>query len=73
MTADEYAQAACRGTSPSLFFPEQGETITGAVQVCRDRPVRRQCGELGMSEHFGVWGGMSPRARRWVRVARTSA
>jgi WhiB family redox-sensing transcriptional regulator len=56
--------AACRGLDPEMFFPERGESLQPARAVCATCPVRVPCGEYGISEKFGVWGGMSERERR---------
>ena len=55
--------AACRGMATALFFPERGEPPGQARLVCASCPVRTECTQAGMSEHFGVWGGLTERER----------
>ena len=59
-------QAACHGLT-HLFFPEPGGTVNQAKAVCKTCPVIEPCAEAGANEHFGVWGGQSPRQRRLGR------
>jgi len=60
--------AACRGSDPSLFFPEDedGEVVDDAKAVCAVCAVREQCLEYALEarEEYGVWGGTTPRERR---------
>lgn len=64
-------QAACKGTDPDLWFPERGELTSEARAICQTCPVRQNCLEYGLRERFGIWGGMSERARRQLRHQRT--
>jgi WhiB family redox-sensing transcriptional regulator len=65
-----YADAACKGMDPALFYPEgPNDTSLGhAIRVCRSCPVRRDCLEhaIATNEQRGVWGGvgMSAHGRR---------
>lgn len=68
--------AACAGSGPDLWFPEQGDTFMAAdaVEVCRTCPVAVQCDEYATSRHLrhGVWGGKAGRNRNrgaWDRGA----
>jgi WhiB family redox-sensing transcriptional regulator len=61
--------AACRGMY-GLFFTERGESTNQAKAVCARCPVREQCGDYGMGEKFGIWGGLSERERRRIRSGR---
>lgn len=63
-------EAACLGSGPALWFTGRGESQKEARQVCEGCPSRVPCGEAGLSEYHGTWGGMSERARREERVAR---
>lgn len=60
--------AACRGTDPNLFFPEEedGEVVDEAKAVCAACAVREQCLESALEarEQYGVWGGTTPLERR---------
>jgi len=75
MTSREFFKdAACRGLSPELFYLEQGEsTISTTIQICGECPVRLECLMYAAETHeiHGIWGGVSPRARRPGQLART--
>jgi WhiB family redox-sensing transcriptional regulator len=60
---------ACRGIDPDLFYPERGESLEAAKQICAACPVRGECLDfaLDLNEKFGVWGGKSERERRKLR------
>ena len=67
-------RAACRDTSPELFFPI-GTTgvaldqIDAAKRVCTGCPVANECLEfaLATNQEAGVWGGLTEEERRRVR------
>jgi WhiB family redox-sensing transcriptional regulator len=61
----------CVGLDPELFFPVRGEDDRTAKEVCRDCPVRPECREHGIRhEIHGIWGGLSGRERRAIRLDR---
>lgn len=62
-------QAACRGMAPERFFPERGDNTGPAKAICGECPVQRECGEFGLFEKHGIWGGHSERERRRRRKA----
>jgi WhiB family redox-sensing transcriptional regulator len=67
-----WAEAACRGTDPELFFPDGGSTSSSrrqearAKEICASCPVSRQClvWALGTGQPAGVWGGATESERR---------
>jgi WhiB family redox-sensing transcriptional regulator len=66
--------AACRASSPDLFFPvgTVGAALTeieSAKAVCSGCAVREACLEFAMvtNQEFGVWGGTSEDERRRMR------
>lgn len=67
------AKANCRGIDPELFFPERGESLRPAQEVCAGCVVRDECLEYAIAygEHHGIWGGTSERERRRLRRVRT--
>ena len=73
-------QAACRSTSPDLFFPV-GATGTALIEiaaakyVCSQCQVREACLEYALDTHqeYGVWGGSSEEERRILRRRRRQA
>lgn len=66
-------RAACRGSDPDEFFPEQGNRALVAKAVCSRCPVRAECLEFAMRnyERFGIWGGHTAKERRTLRKLRT--
>jgi WhiB family redox-sensing transcriptional regulator len=67
--------ALCAETDPEAFFPEKGGSTREAKRVCAGCPVRAECLEFALAgdERFGIWGGLSERERRRVRVQRREA
>jgi WhiB family redox-sensing transcriptional regulator len=63
-------RAACRGYPQHVFFPEKGESTSEAKAVCARCPVLVECAAWARSapEHYGIWGGLSPKARRGDRI-----
>jgi WhiB family redox-sensing transcriptional regulator len=66
-------QALCAETDPEAFFPEKGGSTRDAKRVCTGCPVRAQCLEFALEndERFGIWGGLSERERRRLRLQRS--
>ncbi|UQX13553.1 WhiB family transcriptional regulator [Candidatus Mycobacterium methanotrophicum] len=62
-------RALCCQTDPEAFFPEQGGSTRAAERVCMRCEVRSEClgYALAHDERFGVWGGLSERARRGLQ------
>jgi WhiB family redox-sensing transcriptional regulator len=72
-SAEEWRlDALCAETDPEAFFPEKGGSTRDAKRVCTGCPVRAQCLEFALAndERFGIWGGLSERERRRVRLQR---
>jgi WhiB family redox-sensing transcriptional regulator len=67
--------ALCAETDPEAFFPEKGGSTREAKRVCVGCDVRAECLEYALAndERFGIWGGLSERERRRVRLARRTA
>ena len=63
--------AACKGTDPGLFFPENGDTsaTNPAKMICQGCVVREVCLEYALSEGIedGIWGGECARERRRIK------
>jgi WhiB family transcriptional regulator, redox-sensing transcriptional regulator len=64
--------ALCAETDPEAFFPEKGGSTREAKRVCVGCAVRIECLEFALAndERFGIWGGLSERERRRVRLQR---
>ncbi len=71
---DWQAHANCIGIDPELFFPGRGETdtVAEAKEVCAGCSVREACLEYALTHvvKFGIWGGLSEKERRRIRMAR---
>ena len=67
--------ALCAETDPEAFFPEKGGSTREAKRVCTGCAVRIECLEYALSndERFGIWGGLSERERRRLRLMRRDA
>ena len=73
MADDEWRRdALCAETDPEAFFPEKGGSTREAKRVCAGCDVKAECLEyaLATDERFGIWGGLSERERRRVRLQR---
>lgn len=64
------AEALCAQTDPEAFFPEKGGSTRDAKALCAECPVRVQCLAFALAndEHYGIWGGLAPKARRALKV-----
>ncbi|MHB1509137.1 MAG: WhiB family transcriptional regulator [Acidimicrobiales bacterium] len=69
--------AACKGCDPDIFFPGRGDNITArlAKETCAVCSVKTQCLDYALEhgEHFGIWGGVSEKARRKIASQRRQA
>jgi WhiB family transcriptional regulator, redox-sensing transcriptional regulator len=67
--------ALCAETDPEAFFPEKGGSTREAKRVCVGCDVRAECLEFALTndERFGIWGGLSERERRRLRMTRRDA
>ena len=63
-------EALCAETDPEAFFPEKGGSTRDAKRVCSGCAVRAECLEFALAndERFGIWGGLSERERRRLRL-----
>ena len=64
-------RAACRGMGPASFFlePHDQAGVRRAYEVCNSCEVRVEClnyvGRIDYDQaRYGIWGGLSPKARR---------
>jgi WhiB family redox-sensing transcriptional regulator len=63
-------RSLCSQTDPEAFFPEKGGSTREAKRICSRCEVKAECLEyaLGHDERFGIWGGLSDRERRKLKV-----
>ncbi|MFE9251397.1 WhiB family transcriptional regulator [Streptomyces sp. NPDC007088] len=64
--------ALCAQIGTEFFFPEPGSSVREAKRICRSCTIRRDCLEyaLRQDERYGVWGGLSEKERKRLRVLR---
>lgn len=60
------SHASCAEVDPDLWFPEKGGSVKEAKAICRSCLVRAECLDYALEtqQRFGVWAGLSERARR---------
>ena len=70
------SHAACRGTSPEVFFPEGVaeralQAAAQAKRICSVCPVRARCLDWALvhGATIGIWGGRTEGERRAHRSA----
>jgi WhiB family redox-sensing transcriptional regulator len=64
--------APCASADPEAFFPAHGESAHPARRVCAGCPLQLPCLRYALQENIrdGVWGGLTPKQRRKLEVAR---
>lgn len=65
-----HASAACRGTDPGLFYPDDGvraDDLAAAKALCAACPVQIECYLDGINEQHGIWAGTTLQDRRDAR------
>jgi WhiB family redox-sensing transcriptional regulator len=72
--ADFRFQGACRDEDPELFFPLSDDPVfdgqvAKARAVCARCPMLQLCREVGMTEPYGIWGGLTEGERAEIRTA----
>lgn len=71
--SDWMIDAVCRGASGSDFFPNMmtDASAARAVALCARCPVQEACARYAVVNNieYGIWGGLSPRARREIASA----
>jgi WhiB family redox-sensing transcriptional regulator len=81
-----FAEAACLGQDPELFYPTAGRAgldapgVQRALELCQRCPVREACLDyaLAFEEHaqwdcHGIYGGLTARERRQIIRAREAS
>ena len=69
----DLGQGACRDIDPGVFFPNSEVEEAHARSVCSRCTVRLDCLALALStpRMEGVWGGLTARERRRLKVVPT--
>lgn len=64
-------EASCASIGIEPFFPDddnaRGAGYRHARKICDECPVWRECRFVGMTEQYGLWGGMNPKERQAAR------
>jgi WhiB family transcriptional regulator, redox-sensing transcriptional regulator len=66
-------RAACVGSDPAMWFPEDDAGVAECVAVCEGCPVRQECltaalvETRGSYDEVGVRGGLTPAERKSLR------
>lgn len=62
--------ALCAQTDPELFFPDKGDSQSAvyAKQICNKCFLIEECLTEALNKRYdeGIWGGTSPRERRYL-------
>lgn len=71
----DWGQGLCHSGKydPELFFSDNDlEQELAATTICTPCPIKRECLDyaLNLPEKFGVWGGMTEKARRKFSYAK---
>ena len=68
--------ALCRGNDDVDFFPDSFTSIVAAkaISLCNRCPVQDACAKYAIVNdiEYGIWGGLSPRARREIASSRSA-
>ena len=68
--------AECRSATFNMFFPEtmNESGAAMAVSMCNRCPVQDDCARYAIVNNieYGIWGGLSPRARREIASSANS-
>lgn len=74
MKFPDLSAAACIGTDPEAFYPDDSQQVPALVRrICASCPVQAECLEWGLHHEGGsngVWGGLSGRERKALRRSR---
>ena len=71
------SEANCRNSDPDMFFPESKDRryAEEALAVCYGCEVKEDCLDHAIEndEKYGIWGGMTPEARKKLSRRSTNA
>lgn len=62
-----HTDAACSGKPMEWWFPDRGESVDPAKEVCASCPVIDECADFAVTQgvHLvGIWAGETARGRR---------
>lgn len=67
---DWMTDALCTQTDPAAFFPPKGGSNRDAKRVCGSCDVVAECLAFALrnNETHGIFGGLSPKERRQLKV-----
>ena len=67
------SKANCRQLPTDWWYPakpitpEAAANLDKARALCDTCEVKAECLEAGMTEEYGIWGGLSPKQRKRLR------
>lgn len=60
--------ARCRNVGTKMFFDQSSEEEEQSRVVCDACPIRTECLLFGLTQRYGMWGGMTEKERRALKV-----
>ena len=60
-------EARCTPEDSALMFSELKSKVARMKAICVECPVQVKCLDFGMSNEFGIFGGMTPEERSQIR------
>lgn len=68
----KWSRANCYGMGDTLFFDQSEINERAARAICaRKCPIYTECLMYGMTQAFGMWGGMTDEERRSLHALKT--
>lgn len=71
----DWLRAACRAYDRDLFFSDDPVDTAFAVGVCRTCDIQLECRQWALErrEQYGVWGGLTEKELRALKLVRKRA
>ena len=63
---DKHGEPICSQSDPEAWYPEKGEAVAAAKNLCKACPLKDICLEFSIvnQETHGIWGGVGAGERR---------
>jgi WhiB family redox-sensing transcriptional regulator len=69
-TKIDWSKGSCRGLGDTIFFDQSERDENEAREICDSCPIRLACLVYGMTQGFGMWGGLTEKERRQMHMQR---
>lgn len=69
-TKIDWKSGLCRGMGSDFFFDQTSSDEAFARSICGACPIRISCGIYGLTQAYGMWGGLTEKERRALKVTR---